>query len=110
MATSLAVLSSTRVVTWFKPNLSTCGFFVFTSSPAFFCVAISISLFFFASRVSGMYFFASLKSCAAWFLSMAELNWLIAGGTFNRKSMMRFMRWRRTYLGHLMNRERSRLG
>merc|ERR1719321_331809 len=79
MMTSFAALSSTRVVTWFKPYLSTCGFFVFTSSPAFFCCAISSTRCFLASLVSGWYFLQSLRTCAAWFLSIDMLNWLMAG-------------------------------
>merc|ERR1719428_284986 len=82
MTTSFACFSSTKVVTWLRPNLTTCGFLVLASWPSFFCCAISINLFFFASLVSGAYFFNNLNTEAAWFLSMAQLNWLIAGGTF----------------------------
>mmetsp|Transcript_11408 Transcript_11408/g.31803 ORF Transcript_11408/g.31803 Transcript_11408/m.31803 type:complete len:271 (-) Transcript_11408:38-850(-) len=110
IATSLACFCSIRVVTWFSPYLMTWGFFVFTSWPSFFCWAISMSLAFFSSAVSGMYFFISLKSCAAWFLSMAMLNWLMAGGTLRRMSMTRFMRCRRTNLGHLTKRLRFLFG
>mmetsp|Transcript_74199 Transcript_74199/g.164091 ORF Transcript_74199/g.164091 Transcript_74199/m.164091 type:complete len:271 (-) Transcript_74199:22-834(-) len=110
MTTSLATLFSMRVVTWFKPYLMTWGFFVFTSLPSFFCCAISKSRAFFASAVSGSYFFSSFSSVVAWFLSMAELNWLIAGGIFRRMSMIFFMRCKRTYLGHLTKRVRSRFG
>merc|ERR1719321_2246257 len=79
MTTSFACLLSIRVVTWFSPYLTTCGFFVFTSSPAFFCCAISRSRCFFASFVSGWYFLQSFSTCAAWFLSIDMLNWLMAG-------------------------------
>merc|ERR1740121_463835 len=41
---------------------------------------------------------------------MAMLNWLMAGGTFKRINITRFIRCRRTYLGHFTNRVRSRLG
>mmetsp|Transcript_49245 Transcript_49245/g.139046 ORF Transcript_49245/g.139046 Transcript_49245/m.139046 type:complete len:264 (-) Transcript_49245:13-804(-) len=110
ITTSLASLSSTRVVTWFKPNLTTCGFLVFTSWPSFFCCAVSISRFFFASLVSGTYLLSSLSTCAAWFLSMVLLNWLMEGGTLRRMSRIRFMRCRRMHFGHLTNRVRSRFG
>eukprot|EP00442_Polarella_glacialis_P032764 CAMPEP_0115080982 /NCGR_PEP_ID=MMETSP0227-20121206/18996_1 /TAXON_ID=89957 /ORGANISM="Polarella glacialis, Strain CCMP 1383" /LENGTH=59 /DNA_ID=CAMNT_0002468717 /DNA_START=90 /DNA_END=266 /DNA_ORIENTATION=- len=59
-----------------------------------------MSLAFLASFVSGMYFLQSLRTWDAWFLSMAALNWLMAGGTFRRMSITRFMRCRRTNLGH----------
>merc|ERR1740130_2149070 len=96
MTTSLAALFSTSVVTWFRPS--------------FFCCAISMRRFFLASRVSGMYFLQSFRTCAAWFLSMVQLNWLMAGGTLRRMSMIFFARCKRTYLGHLMKRVKSRLG
>merc|ERR1719352_1566357 len=110
MITSLADLFFTKVVTWLRPYFSKTGFLVLTSWPAFFCCAVSIMRFFLASRVSGMYFLQSLRTCAAWFLSMVQLNWLMAGGTFNLINMIFFALCKRTYLGHFMNRERSRLG
>merc|ERR1719424_2231041 len=110
MMTNLATLFSTKVVTWFNPYFNTTGFLVFTSEPAFFCWAISMRRFFLASRDSGMYFLHSLSTCAAWFLSMAQLNWLMAGGTFSLMSMIFFAFCRRTYLGHLTKRVKSRLG
>mmetsp|Transcript_99466 Transcript_99466/g.257074 ORF Transcript_99466/g.257074 Transcript_99466/m.257074 type:complete len:217 (+) Transcript_99466:124-774(+) len=110
MTTSLAALFSIRVVTWFRPYFSTTGFLVFTSWPSFFCCAISIKRVFFSCLVSGWYFFSSFSSWPAWFLSMDMLNWLRAGGTFRRMSMIFFMRWRRTYFGHLMKRVRSLFG
>merc|ERR1719291_1562620 len=110
MTTNFAAFCSMSVVTWFKPYLMTWGFFVLSSCPSFFCWAISMSLFFLASRVSGLYFFNKRRSVAAWFLSMVMLNWLMAGGIFKRMSMIFFMRCRRTYLGHLTKRVRSRLG
>merc|ERR1719163_1984367 len=108
--TSLATLSSTSVVTWFRPYFNTMGFLVFTSWPSLFCAAISIRRFFLASRVSGIYFLHSFSTWAAWFLSMAQLNWLMAGGTFSLMSMIFLARCKRTYLGHLMKRVKSRLG
>merc|ERR1719171_1513804 len=69
-----------------------------------------MSRVFFASRVSGMYFLHSLRRLVAWFLSIVWLNWAMVGGTFKRHSMIRFWRWRRTYLGHLMKRVRLRFG
>merc|ERR1719424_2637253 len=110
MMTNLAALFSTKVVTWFNPYFNTTGFLVFTSCPAFFCWAISMRRFFLASRVSGMYFLQSFKTWAAWFLSMVQLNWWMAGGTFKRINMIFFARCKRTYLGHLTKRVRSRLG
>merc|ERR1719198_647519 len=111
MTTSLAVLFSTRVVTWLRPYFKTTGFLpLLPSFPAFFCSANSIKRAFLASRVSGMYFLHSFKTCAAWFLSMAQLNWLMAGGTFNRMSIIFLALCRRTYFGHLMNLLRSRFG
>merc|ERR1719229_1392002 len=74
-------------------------FFAFTSPPSFFCWAVSMSLAFFASLVSGWYFLSNLKRVAAWFLSTVLLNWLMAGGIFSRKSMIFFIRCRRTYFG-----------
>merc|ERR1740130_2579757 len=110
ITTSLAALFSTSVVTWLRPYFTTTGFLVFTSWPAFFCWAISIRRAFFASRVSGMYFLQSLSTCAAWFLSMAQLNWLMAGGTFRRMSMIILAFCKRTYFGHFTKRVRSRFG
>merc|ERR1719440_1418080 len=66
--------------------------------------------FFLASLVSGMYFLQRRSAALAWFLSIAILNWLIAGGTLRRQSMMRFIRWRRTYLGQRTNLVRFLLG
>merc|ERR1719198_2112044 len=111
MTTSLAVLFSTRVVTWLRPYFKTTGFLpLLPSFPAFFCSANSIRRAFFASRVSGMYFLHSFKTWAAWFLSIAQLNWLMAGGTLSLMSMIFLALCSRTYLGHLMNLERSRFG
>merc|ERR1719424_1494212 len=110
MMTSLADLFSTSVVTWLRPYFNTTGFLVLTSWPAFFCWAISMRRFFLASRVSGMYFLHSFRTWAAWFLSIAQLNWLMAGGTFNLMSMIFLARCKRTNFGHLMKRDRSRLG
>merc|ERR1719446_531968 len=111
MTTSLATLSSTSLVTWLRPYFSTTGFLPdFPSLPAFFASASSMRRAFFASRVSGMYFLQSLSTCAAWFLSMAQLNWLIAGGTFKRINIIFLAFCKRTYLGHLTKRVKSRLG
>merc|ERR1719473_375456 len=79
MTTNFAALFSTSVVTWLSPYLITCGFFDFDSFPSFFCCAISSSLAFFASLVSGWYFLQRRRRDDAWFLSIAMLNWLMAG-------------------------------
>merc|ERR1719382_1131858 len=110
MTTSFAALFSISVVTWFSPYLMTVGFFAFTSPPSFFACAISMSLAFLASLVSGWYFFRRRSRDTAWFLSIVELNWLIAGGILRRSSMIFFIRWSRTYFGHRTKREKSRLG
>merc|ERR1719321_73387 len=110
MTTSFAVLFSTNVVTWLRPYFRTTGFLLFTSPPAFFCSAASIKRAFLASRVSGVYFLQSLSTWAAWFLSMAQLNWLMAGGTLRRINMIFLALCSRTYFGHLIKRERSRFG
>merc|ERR1719456_614043 len=110
MTTSLATLSSIRGVTWLRPYFNTIGFLVLTSWPAFFCWAISMRRFFLASRVSGMYFLQSFSTWAAWFLSMAQLNWLMAGGTLSLINIIFFARCKRTYFGHFTKRDRSRLG
>merc|ERR1719266_2752325 len=87
ITTSFAWLFSISVVTWLRPYLMTWGFLLFTSWPSFFCCAVSINRFFFASRVSGWYFLRRRNTDAAWFLSMAQLNWFTAGGTFNLMSI-----------------------
>merc|ERR1719265_1124987 len=110
MITSFATLFSTKVVTWFSPYFTTWGFFDLASSPDFLDCAISIRRCFLASRVSGMYFLQRRRTAEAWFLSMAMLNWLIAGGTFSLQSMILFIRCRRTYFGHRTKRLRLRLG
>merc|ERR1719253_1400576 len=80
ITTSLAALFSMRVVTWLRPYLITTGFLVCTSLPSFFCL------------VSGWYFLRRRRSWDAWFLSIAALNWLMAGGTLRRISIIFFIR------------------
>merc|ERR1719401_2123938 len=41
---------------------------------------------------------------------MVLLNWLMAGGIFKRKSIIFFIRCKRTYFGQRTKRVRSRLG
>merc|ERR1719433_1603422 len=65
---------------------------------------------FFSSLVSGTYFFRSFKRLAAWFLSMAVLNWFKAGGTLRRINIIFFIRCKRTYFGHFTKRVRSVFG
>ncbi len=63
ITTNLASLFSIKVVTWFRPNFKTLGFWeslVFWLST--FCWAVAKSLAFFSFLVSGEYFFKSLKS------------------------------------------------
>merc|ERR1719247_3067007 len=101
ITTSLACLLSMRDVTWLSPYLSMSGFLLSTSAPP------SCS---FASFVSGLYFFNKRRSWPAVFLSIAELNWLTAGGDLRRLRRMAFFRWSVTYLGHLTTRERFTRG
>mmetsp|Transcript_47819 Transcript_47819/g.111530 ORF Transcript_47819/g.111530 Transcript_47819/m.111530 type:complete len:224 (-) Transcript_47819:12-683(-) len=110
MMTSLASFCSMSVVTWLRPNFKITGFFGFTSPPSFFAFAASNKRADFSFLVSGLYFWHSLSKLPAWFLSMVFVNWLTAGGTFKRKSIMRFLRCKRMYFGHFTKRLRSVFG
>mmetsp|Transcript_109836 Transcript_109836/g.342354 ORF Transcript_109836/g.342354 Transcript_109836/m.342354 type:complete len:222 (+) Transcript_109836:209-874(+) len=111
MHTSLAFLASTSVVTWLRPNLMTHGLVDASRSlAATFFSAASDRRFFLSALVSGRYLARSLKSSSDWFFSSVLVNWLTDGGTLMRWTMTAFWRCRRTYLGHLTKRPRSRLG
>merc|ERR1712194_616403 len=103
MITSLALFSSTRVVTWLRPNLRFMGLVPL----AFLFSAALRRRAFFSCLVSGLYLLRSLMSLAAWLASTVWVNWLMVGGTLRRWSKMRFCLWMRTYLGHLTKRVRS---
>ncbi|CAH0364463.1 unnamed protein product [Pelagomonas calceolata] len=64
----------------------------------------------FAALSSGWYFMHNFKSSVAWFLSSVVLNCCNAGGILRRSFRILRWRWRRTYLGHLTNLDRSRVG
>merc|ERR1719337_227282 len=110
ITTSLACLLSMRDVTWLRPYLSMSGFLLSTWPPPSSAFAMARRRCFFASFVSGLYFFKRRRSWPAWFLSIAELNWLTAGGDLRRLSRMAFFRCSVTYLGHLTTRERFTRG
>merc|ERR1719460_1363789 len=97
-------------VTWLSPYLSIKGFLLSTWPPCSWAFAIPRRRCFFSSFVSGLYFRRSRSNCAAWFLSIAELNWFTAGGDFKRFKRMAFFRWSVTYLGHFTTRERFTRG
>merc|ERR1719224_406750 len=86
------------------------GFLLSTSFPCSWAFAIPRRRCFFSSFVSGLYFLISRSNCAAWFLSIAALNWFTDGGDFKRFRRMAFLRWSVTYLGHFTTRERLTRG
>merc|ERR1719386_574504 len=83
------------------------GFFDSTSLPDSWAFAMVKRRCFLASFVSGLYFFIRRRSWDAWFLSIATLNWLTAGGDLRRLRMMDFLRCSVTYFGHLTTRLKS---
>lgn len=101
MTTNLALPSSTRVVTWLRPNLMWTGLAVLPAPP--FSAAV-LRRSFFSCLVSGVYFERSLKRVEVWFLSIVWENWLMAAGTLSLYMRIRFCLWMRTYFGHLTKR------
>merc|ERR1711918_170506 len=108
--TGLAFFSSMSVVTWLMPILHETGRLEDALPPAATAAASALRRSFFSVRVSGLRLFRRRKSCDAWRLSKVLENWLIAGGILMRLSRVILARWRRTYLGHLTKRVRSRFG
>merc|ERR1712185_428109 len=106
--TSLAFFSSMSVVTWLMPILHETGRLEDALPPAATAAASALRRSFFSVRVSGLRLFRRRKSCDAWRLSKVLENWLMAGGTLMRLRSVILARWRRTYLGHLTKRVRSR--
>merc|ERR1719409_2140095 len=72
ITTSLALFSSTRVVTWLRPYLMWRGLAVLVLSPL--AAASADNLAFFSARDSGLYLGRSLKSLLASFLSTVDWN------------------------------------
>merc|ERR1719159_1350070 len=86
------------------------GFLLSTVSPFSWAFTMLRRRCFLSSFVSGLYFCRSRRSWAAWFLSIAELNWFTAGGDFKRFRRIAFLRWSVTYLGHFTTRDRLTRG
>lgn len=111
MMTNLANLFSTRVVTWFNPNLVLMGLVVFFYS---FCSTLSLaackSLAFFSCLVSGLYLRNNWNKALVWFLSRVLVNWLTAGGTLSLFNRILFCLYKRMYFGHLTHLVTSLLG
>lgn len=101
--TSLAFLFSTKVVTWFKPNLSTLGLVESSLFSATLFWALARSLAFFSYLVSGLYFFMSLNRFLDWSLLTVKENQLMVGGTLSLLNRILFCLQWRMYWGHLTN-------
>jgi len=111
MTTNLAYLFSTKVVTWFNPNLMWRGLVALLDlSTLTFCSASFNNLCLFSLWLSGMYLANNLMSPLDWFLSNVLVNWLTWGGTFNLLINTLFCLWMRMYLGHFINLVKSLLG
>mmetsp|Transcript_4223 Transcript_4223/g.16485 ORF Transcript_4223/g.16485 Transcript_4223/m.16485 type:complete len:204 (-) Transcript_4223:117-728(-) len=109
ITTSLASLSSIRLVTCFRPYLiAGPGGGEEASCPASFARASASRRSVFCALVSGWYLVSRRMSSTAWFLSMVFWNCASAGGTFRRVMITFRWRCRRMYLGHLTKRDKSR--
>mmetsp|Transcript_27886 Transcript_27886/g.37246 ORF Transcript_27886/g.37246 Transcript_27886/m.37246 type:complete len:207 (+) Transcript_27886:354-974(+) len=109
MTTMVAFFCSIRVVTCLRPYLRTAGGAPEVAfSPLAAAAAACSRRSALASLVSGRYLTRTFRSSAAWFLSTVRSNMWIAGGTFSLWSRIFFCLWKRTFLGHLTKRERSR--